>query len=109
MEAHRQNAERYSDQHRKEQRHSDQPQMLLGTARHLVQPSLRFRRRRSEKLRGNFAEADFLNIGLRIHIEHGLFTDLALETLERLPLLRMLVHESLPRHPYRLIHGEEVV
>src|ERR1700736_2175272 len=83
--------------------------MFLRAACNLVQPSARSRSLSPEKLRGYFTEADFLNVGLRIHVEHGLFADLAFESEKRLPLARMLVHERLSRHPNRLIHGKIMV
>src|SRR5258708_876828 len=83
--------------------------MLLRAACNLVQPSMRIRSRRPEKLRGYFGKIDLLNVGLRIHVEHGLFADLALEPAERLPFARMLLHEGFSRHPDRLIHRKIIV
>src|ERR1700676_3491246 len=109
VKTHRGHAERYADEHGEQQRYADQPQMLPGPARHLMQPSFRRRRFSAQKLRGYLVEGDFLNVGLRIHVEHGLFADPAFEPEKRLPLRRFLSDERLSRDPDRLIDGKIIV
>ena len=53
---------------------------------------------------GNFCEAHVLNVSLRIHADHGLLADRALQAQKRSPGARVLLRECAARHPHRLIH-----
>ena len=93
-----------ADQNGKQQRYADQPQVLSRALKNTAFQTLRTRRLGPQMLRGNFCEAQVLNVGLRVHVDHGLRADRILQREQRLPFARMPLGKGFACHPNRLVH-----
>ena len=80
--------------------------MFARALQNIALQGLRARSFRTQELGGNFGEAHMLNVGLRVHVDHGRRTDRPLQFYKRSPGARVLFGKGAARHPHRLIHGK---